>query len=94
MFGRISSLREQCESPHVSPHSEPVPSLHSICLPTSGSVRSARTWSLLRNSLLLALLTTVVAGAVGAILGVILAKTDLALRNTLAAVSLRSSGRR
>ena len=45
----------------------------------TATLGSARTWSLLRNSLLLATLTTVVAGAVGVTLGVILAKTDLAL---------------
>ncbi len=37
----------------------------------------ARTWGLFRNSLLLATLTTVVAGLAGVTLGVLLAKTDL-----------------
>jgi iron(III) transport system permease protein len=52
----------------------------------TATLGSARTWGLFRNSLLLATLTTAVAGAVGVTLGVILAKTDLALRNTLAAI--------
>ena len=47
---------------------------------------TARTWGLFRNSLVLATLTTAVTGAAGVTLGVILAKTDLALRNTLAAI--------
>jgi len=47
---------------------------------------NTRTWALFRNSLALAALTTVVSGTIGVALGILVAKTDLALRNTLAIV--------
>ena len=43
-----------------------------------------RTWVLFGNSLLLAALTTVVAGIAGVALGILFARTDLPLRNSLA----------
>src|SRR6266536_1231015 len=45
---------------------------------------SARTWALFRNSLLLAASTTAVLALAGVPLGVLLAKTDLPLRKSLA----------
>src|SRR5882672_3875439 len=45
---------------------------------------NARTWALFRNSLALAVLTTAVAGTVGVTLGILVAKTDLLLRNAFA----------
>ena len=52
----------------------------------TATLGSGRIWGLFRNSLLLATLSTAVAGTAGVTLGVILAKTNLALRNTLAAM--------
>jgi iron(III) transport system permease protein len=45
---------------------------------------NTRTWALFRNSLTLAGLTTVVAGTLGVALAILIAKTDLPLRNALA----------
>src|SRR6266481_5299190 len=45
---------------------------------------NARTWILFRNSLVLATLTTIVAGLVGVTLGILLAKTDLPFSRLLA----------
>jgi iron(III) transport system permease protein len=45
---------------------------------------NVRTWILFRNSLALAGLTTAVAGPIGVVLGILLARTDLPLRRTFA----------
>jgi iron(III) transport system permease protein len=45
---------------------------------------NVRTWTLFRNSIVLAALTTAIAGLLGVALGIILARTDLPLRNYLA----------
>jgi len=47
---------------------------------------SGRTWALFRNSLMLAFLTTVIAGIAGVVLGVLFEKTDLPWRNVFAIV--------
>ena len=47
---------------------------------------NARTWVLFRNSLVLSALTTAVAGIAGVTLGLLVARTDLPMRNTLAAI--------
>ncbi|HEY3439636.1 MAG TPA: ABC transporter permease subunit [Paludibaculum sp.] len=52
----------------------------------AGTLGNARTWSLFRNSLSLALLTTMAAGAGGVVLGILLAKTNLPWRAALTVV--------
>jgi iron(III) transport system permease protein len=47
---------------------------------------NARTWVLFRNSLLLAALTTAVAGLIGVPLGILVAKTDLPLTRSLTVI--------
>jgi iron(III) transport system permease protein len=47
---------------------------------------NARTWVLFRNSLLLATLTTAVAGLAGVTLGILVGKTDLPWRRSLSAI--------
>jgi iron(III) transport system permease protein len=47
---------------------------------------NARTWALFGNSLLLAALTTAAAGLAGVMLGILVARTDLPLSNSFAAI--------
>ena len=52
----------------------------------TGTLGNARIWTLFRNSLMLATLTTLAAGTAGVTLGILIAKTDLPLRTPLAVV--------
>ena len=50
------------------------------------TLASTRTWTLFRNSVILASLTTITTGVAGVALGILFAKTDLPLREALTAV--------
>ena len=52
----------------------------------TGTLGNARVWALFRSSLLLATLSTLVAGTAGVALGILIAKTDLPFRMMLAVV--------